>query len=74
MVRCFGEGYCIKPKADYGYYKPYKCEYNCKLVACCSCQQKYMPQWILDKKHGICDDCRRVRHNESMMAKLFRKN
>lgn len=73
MVRCFGNGKCIH-KRKYGYYKPYKCAYNCKLLACFYCKKVFLPQWILENNNGRCHTCVKIRHNERMMEKVFKNN
>lgn len=70
MARCFGNGKCIK-KRDHGYYKPFKCPYNCKLVPCFFCKKNPMPLWMLEDNGGRCPHCVRIRHNEVMMQKVF---
>ena len=73
---CFGDGKCIKRNINNqyygGYYKPFKCPYNCKLVKCYSCKTTQMPKWILINNAGKCSECLKKRHNSIMMQKLFK--
>ncbi|XWV25904.1 hypothetical protein QJ857_gp1177 [Tupanvirus soda lake] len=71
MTNCFGNGKCIKKRQN-GYYKPFKCPYNCKLVACYHCKKSMIPLWILEHGAGFCSECLRIRHNERMMQKVFK--
>lgn len=70
MKQCFGEGKCIK-KREYGYYRPFKCPYNCKVKLCPTCNKHHEPQWILENNSGQCAHCLRIKHNERMMSKVF---
>ena len=72
MPRCFGDGKCII-KGTHGYYKPFRCSYNCKLISCYSCRNSRVPQWVLNEI-GICSNCLKIRRNETIMNKLFQKN
>jgi len=69
-MKCYGNGKCIK-KRSYGYYKPYKCEYYCKLVSCQFCNKHKHPQWLIEKNYGHCPECLRIYHNEKYMQKIF---
>lgn len=69
MHNCYGDGHCIKWRSN-GYFKPFKCPYNCKLVFCQQCRITKMPQYILEKK-GWCEDCQKIRYNEKIMNKVF---
>ena len=72
---CFGDGRCIKrnPHSQYygGFYKPFKCPYNCKLVKCRMCGMTQMPKWMLIDNGGKCANCLKIRHNTIMMQKVF---
>lgn len=87
MPRCFGDGKCIKcrgrniyrenyellnsERGPCGFYKPFKCKFNCKLVKCFHCEKTYYPFWILQKHNGYCPECLRLKHNSSIMDKIF---
>lgn len=72
---CFGDGRCIRRNANSqyygGFYKPFKCPHNCKLVKCYSCNITQMPKWMLVNNAGKCAECLKIRHNAKMMQKLF---
>ncbi len=70
MTKCFGEGKCIQ-KREYGYYKPFKCPFNCKIKLCPTCNNHHEPEWQLEKNDGKCRECLRVKYNELMMSKVF---
>ena len=70
MPRCFGNGNCIKKRTN-GYYKPFKCPYNCKLVACYNCKNVTAPLWLLQQGAGSCSECLKLKFNDKMMQKLF---
>ncbi len=76
MSKCFGNGKCImKRKYGYhGYYKPYKCSYNCKLVPCYYCKKTMMPKYFLEDNNGYCTECMRIKYNGKIMDKLFKIN
>ena len=73
---CFGDGKCIKKSnnSSYfgGYYKPFKCPYNCKLVKCYFCKTTQMPKWILLNNGGKCSQCLKLQHNEKIMNNIFK--
>ena len=74
MPKCFGDGRCIITGGygyHNGYYKPYRCRYNCKLIKCLNCHQPSAPLWILEKNAGKCDKCLKLNHNEYIMKKIF---
>lgn len=72
---CFGDGRCIKKNSQSqyygGFYKPFKCSYNCKLVKCYSCGNNPMPKWMLVERGGKCSGCLKIHHNTKMMQKVF---
>lgn len=72
ITKCYGNGKCIKMRNG-RYYRPFKCQFNCKLVPCNKCGNNSMPSWLLNKNNGICNKCHAFYHNQMIMQRVFQK-